>query len=51
MQECLSFLQNAAWGLHRLNSDQAPEFIAFFRPLLGDLSYPDRFVDREVEYL
>ena len=48
LKECHNLLQNVAWGLHRLNSDQAPEFIAFFRPLLGDLAYAERFVDREV---
>lgn len=51
LKECHSFLQNAAWGLHRLNSEQAPEFMAFFRPLLGDLQFPERFVDREVSLL
>ncbi len=48
LRECLPVLQNVAWGLHRLNSEQAPEFIAFFRPILGDISHSERFVDREV---
>ena len=49
LMECLPILQNVAWGLHRLNCEQTPEFVAFFRPILGDISHSERFVDREVD--
>lgn len=48
LKECLQVLQNVGWGLHRLNSNEAPEFLAFFRPLLGDITGFDNFIDREV---
>jgi hypothetical protein len=48
IQECHNVLRNVGWGLHRLNSNEAPEFIAFFRPLMGDISNLDKFIDREV---
>lgn len=49
LKECHIILQNVAWSLHRLNSDQAPEYIQFFKPILGDISQVEKFIDREVD--
>lgn len=48
IQDCHNILRNVGWGLHRLNSNEAPEFLTFFRPLIGDINSLDKFIDREV---
>lgn len=43
-----NIIQSVGWGLYKLNSDQASEFIHIFRPFIGNLAALDNFVDRKV---
>lgn len=47
-QEIKNIILSIAWGLVKLNSDQAPEFIQIFKPFIGDISKIDNLVDRQV---
>lgn len=47
-EESFNILRTIAWGLYKVNSDQAPEFIRFFAPVIGDIRGADAFIDRQV---
>jgi len=47
-EQTVNILRTIGWGLYKINSDQAPEFIHFFAPLIGDIRRADHMVDRQV---
>lgn len=49
-EQTVNILRTIAWGLYKVNSDQAPEFIHFFAPLIGDFRRADHMVDRQVNF-
>ncbi len=48
-EEIRNIVRTVAWGLVKLNSDQAPEFLQMFRPFIGDISKIDNLVDKNVD--
>lgn len=46
--QTVNILRSIAWGLYKVNSDQAPEFLHFFAPLIGDIRRADHLIDRQV---
>lgn len=50
LKELLPIMQGIGWALYKLNSDLAPEYLSFFRPLIGDVTKLDRFVERQVGF-
>jgi hypothetical protein len=42
---------SSAWGLVKLNSDQAPEFAQLFKPFIGDVTRIENLVDRQVHII